>query len=86
MQSHRSTPIIDRGVEIYDSRLRPLLELAHLGEYLVINVDTGEFEVDPDHLADAVRAAKRWTNAPCYATRVGSRTLGRIGSGVLQRP
>jgi hypothetical protein len=73
------------GAQIYNERLRPLLEPAHLGEYVVIDVETGNFEVDSDHLAASDRAAAKHPGAPLYATRVGMRTVGRIGGRGLPR-
>ena len=47
---------------------------------LVINIDTGEFEIDADHLTASNRAAAKHPGAPLYAMRIGSPTLGRLGS------
>jgi hypothetical protein len=77
---------VERGTEIYDRSLREVLEAAHKGEYVVVNVDTGEYEVDPDYLTVAKRAAARWPQVVCYATRVGSQTIGRIGAGAAAEP
>jgi hypothetical protein len=71
--------VVDKGTEIYDSRLKQLLEPDHVGEYVVINVDTGEYELDKDRLAASDRAAARHPGARLYATRVGYRTIGRLG-------
>jgi hypothetical protein len=69
----------ERGAKLYEAKLRGMLEPAHNGKYVVIDVDTGEFELDENHLAASDRAAAKWPGAPLYATRVGSRSLGRIG-------
>jgi len=71
--------IVERGTRIYEDRLRAILEPQHNGKYVVIDVETGEYELDHDHLAASDRAAARRPGAPLYATRVGSRSLGRIG-------
>lgn len=71
--------IVERGTQIYESRLRQLLEPQHNGEYVVIDVETGDYEVDADHLVASDRAAQKRPGAPLYATRVGFRSLGRIG-------
>jgi hypothetical protein len=73
------TQTLQRGARIYEERLRQLLEPAHNGEYVVIDVETGEYEVDADHLAASDRAAAKHPGAPLYATRVGSSSLGQIG-------
>ena len=74
--------IADRGTRIYDERLRQLLEPEHNGKYVVIDVETGEYELDEDHLAASDRAAAKRPGAPLYATRVGSRSLGRVGGRI----
>jgi hypothetical protein len=71
--------IAERGTRTYDERLRSLLEPEHNGKYVVIDVETGEYELDEDHLAASDRAAANRPGAPLYATRVGSRTLGQVG-------
>lgn len=72
---HPRGDIVDRGTRIYDERLRHLLEPQHNGKFVVIDVETGEYELDADHLAASDRAAAKRPGAPLYATRVGSRTL-----------
>ena len=71
--------IVERGTLIYEQRLRALLEPAHIGKYVVIDVETGDYEVDADHMAASDRAAARRPDAVLYATRVGSRTIARMG-------
>ncbi len=83
MNPKQTSPTVERGTQIYEEQLRSLLEPAHNGEYLVINVETGEFEVDADHLVASTRAAARWPGTARYATRVGQRTVGRIGGRVV---
>ena len=75
----RTSGTAERGAMLYEQKLRGLLEPTHNGKYIVIDVDTGDYELDEDHLAAADRAAAKHPGAPLYATRVGSRSLGRIG-------
>ncbi len=72
---------VERGTRIYEERLRPLLEPQHNGEYVVIDVDTGDYELDADHLAASDRAAAKRPDARLYATRVGFGSLVRVGGG-----
>lgn len=71
--------IAERGTRIYEERLRDILEPKDNGKYVVIDVETGDYELDEDHLAASDRAAAKRPGAPLYATRVGSRSLGRVG-------
>ena len=69
----------ERGAKFYEDKLRGLLEPGHNGKYVVIDVESGQYELDADHLAASDRAAARWPGARLYATRVGTGSLGRIG-------
>ncbi len=71
--------IVERGKAMYEKQIRGRVEPGHLGQVLVINVDTGEYEIDRDHLAASDRAAFRFPGAALYAMRIGSPALGRLG-------
>ncbi len=75
----RVEQIAERGAKVYAEKLRPLLEPQYNGKFVVIDIETGEYEVGADHLAASDRAAAKCPGAPLYATRIGSRSLGRIG-------
>lgn len=48
--------IARRGEEIYAARLRDILEQEHRGEVVIINVESGEYEIGPDSLVANRRA------------------------------
>src|SRR3954471_6032055 len=75
---HPRGDIAERGARLYEERLRKVLEPQHNGKYVVIDVETREYELDQDHLAASDRAAAKRPGARLYAARVGSRTLGRV--------
>jgi len=68
--------IIRRGKTLYEHKLRPQVETGNTGKVLVINVETGEYELDTDHLAASDRAAAKYPGAPLYTMRIGSPALG----------
>ena len=72
--------ITELGQQIYESRIRSLVEPEHIGKYLVIDIETGEYEIDADHLAASNRAAAKRPNALLFAMRIGHRAGGRIGA------
>ena len=79
MQTNPSE-IVQRGKVLYEQQIRAQVETGNLGKVLVINVDTGEYEIDSDHLTASDRAAARFPGAPLYAMRIGAPALGRLGS------
>lgn len=72
--------IVRRGKALYEQQLRAQVEAGNSGKVLVINVETGEYEMDKDHLAASDRAAAKYPGAPLYAMRIGSPALGRLGA------
>jgi hypothetical protein len=81
MGSHDLTAeeIALRGKLLYQ-QLCPQLEPAHRGRFLVINVETGAYELGEDHVAVSDRAAAKHPGAPLFAVRIGYPTLGRMGA------
>jgi len=73
------------GARLYETRLRHLLEPQHLGKYVVIDVDTGEYEVDEVHMSASDRAAAKRPHARLFGTKVGSTAIGRLGGHGIKR-
>ncbi|MDQ2800509.1 MAG: hypothetical protein M3Y13_12825 [Armatimonadota bacterium] len=72
--------IVRRGKALYDQQIRPQVEASHGGKVVVVNIETGEYEIDQDHLAASNRAAVKFPGAALYAMRIGSPALGRLGA------
>lgn len=71
--------IVQRGQYLYETRLRLLMKSKDIGNVLVIDVETGDYELDTDDIAAAHRLQAKHPGAALYAMRVGSPTFGRIG-------
>ena len=71
--------VVKRGRELYDREIRPKVEAENKGKFLVINVETGEYEMDADDVAAAKRARSRFPNAPLFSMRVGYPGAYRLG-------
>ena len=70
--------IVERGMALYERAIRSKVEEGNKGKFLVINIETGEYEIDSSHLAASDRAAARHPDAPLFAMRIGYPALGRI--------
>ena len=70
--------IVQRGKALYEKQIRSQVEVGNVGKVLIINVDTGEYEIDLDHLTASDRAAAKCPGAPLYAMRIGAPALGRL--------
>ena len=69
-----------RGDEIYEQKLRSLLESRHRGEFVVIDIETGAYETDTSELAASDRLLARVPKAQIWLRRIGSRYSDRFGS------
>ena len=70
--ARRGDAIYDRDV---DSRVGPEDE----GKYVVIDIETGAYEIDRDELTASDRLLARRSDAQMWTRRVGSRYARRIG-------
>lgn len=73
--------IVRRGEEIYERDLRARLEPGNVGKVVVIDIETGQYELDEDEVAAARRAQARNPGAALYGTRIGYPALAKIGGG-----
>ena len=56
---------------IYQEKIKHLVEPAENGKYIVIDVKSGDYEIDEDHLTASDRLRARQPTAATYAGRVG---------------
>lgn len=70
-----------RGDEIYDRVIRAQVEPEKNRQIVVIDVDTEDWEVDPDEITAARRLEAKRPNACIWVMRVGSRHLAHFGTG-----
>ena len=72
--------IVARGKEIYEKQLRGKLEPQNVGKHLVIDIETGEYELDDDDLTASLRAYNKRPDGARYGMRIGYATSGTIGN------
>jgi hypothetical protein len=65
--------------EIYDREVRAQVETSHDGEFVVVDVTTGAWEVDEDDVAASERVLTKNSEAVLYFARVGRRAAYRLG-------
>ena len=74
-----------RAEEIYAQSLRQRLETdENIGKVLVIDVETGDYEVDTDEIAATHRALEKHPGAALWGLRIGYDVMHALGGG-LQR-
>ena len=74
------------GKEIYERDIRPQVEADHFGEYVAIDVETGDWAVADTEIAAMERLrALRPQAVDVLMERVGYRALRSFGAGSLRR-
>jgi N-dimethylarginine dimethylaminohydrolase len=68
-----------RGEEIYERDIFPKLGPEDQGKVVVIEIETGDYEVDKDEIAAGERLRARHPEALFWFRRVGSPYLYRFG-------
>ncbi len=68
-----------RGDAIYEREIRSHLKAEDEGKFVVIDLDTGAYEVDANELAASDRLLARCPHAQMWLVRVGSRYVRRFG-------
>ena len=71
--------VVRRGQEIYDRDIRSRVEPHHNGLILVVDINSGEFEIDDSMLAACDRMRDRHPDSILYSVRIGSPYVYRIG-------
>jgi len=69
------------GSEFFDRRVKPTLRPEQDGQFVAIDVGTGDFEIDADDYAAVTRLLGRNPADDIWLVRVGFPTTCRMGSG-----
>ena len=75
--------VVSQGETIYRQRLRDKVEPMHNGSFLVIDIETGAYEIDADDVVATKRLLASYPDAVIYGLRIGSPTAYRIGGGFV---
>ena len=68
-----------RGEAIYNEEIRSKVESQHEGEFLVLDIETGEYEIDQDDLNATKRVLAKRPDAVMYGLRIGYPAAYRLG-------
>lgn len=61
-----------RGLTIYNARIKAQVEPQHQDKFLMLDIHSGDYEVDEDDIAAEERLFARRREAVVYQLRVGS--------------
>lgn len=71
--------IATRGDEIYESEIQPHLRPEDEGKFALIDIESGDYELDRDEVVASDRLLARHPDARVWMVQVGSRYARRFG-------
>ncbi|MES2464304.1 MAG: hypothetical protein V4671_27400 [Armatimonadota bacterium] len=71
-----NTETAQRAKAVYERHIKDKINTEDIGKYLVIDLETGEYEIDADDVVASVRAYQKKPIAERYCIRIGHRTTG----------
>jgi hypothetical protein len=69
-----------RGDEIYETQVRPQVEVGNHGRIVAIDIETGAFELADDILTATNALFERLPDAQPWIVRIGHRAVHRFGA------
>ena len=74
-----------RGQEIYENKLRALLETSeNIGKVVAIDVDSGDYEIADDLVVAGRRLQARRSDARMYTKRIGYNAVYAVGGSLVR--
>jgi hypothetical protein len=73
-----------RGDEIYDRDIQPHVKDEDRGKFVVIDIETGDYEIDSNELAAIDRLSARNSDAQLWLRRIGRSYTYRLGGHKLK--
>ncbi len=74
--------IAQRGKAWYEQQLRAQVEPGNIGKFLVLDIETGEYEIDREEVAAFRRAKAKRPDAPLYLLRIGYQAAYQLGGSL----
>ena len=71
--------VATRGEVLYEQHIRAQVEAENQGKFLVVDIETGAYEIDEDDLTATKRVLAKRPEAVLYGLRIGSPTAYRLG-------
>ena len=74
-----------RGQEIYENKLRALLETSeNIGKVVAIDIESGDYEIADDLILAGRRLQVRHSDARMYTKRIGYNAVYAVGGSLVR--
>ena len=79
---YRPDEIAERGEQLYEQTIRDRVEAGNKGKFVVIDVESGDFDVDADDLTATKRMLAKHPDAVLFGVRIGYPTAYTLGAHI----
>ena len=76
--TYTTEEVVRRGREIYEREVRAEVEREHEGDFVVVDITTGDWEVDEDDIVASDRALAKNPDAVLYFAKAGHPAAYRL--------
>ena len=83
-EKYTTDEVCDRGEQIYAERIKRLVEPQENGKFIVIDIESGDYEIDEEHTDASRRMRERRPHSIRYAGKIGEEATYHIGWGTGQ--
>ena len=70
-EDYTKEEIVARGKEIYREQIQSLVEPQEKGKFVVIDIESGDYEIDQEHMTATRRLRERHPDSVRYLGRIG---------------
>ena len=77
--NYTTEEVAARGEAIYAEQIRAQVEVGNKGKFLVLDIETGDYEIDAEDLQATLRMLSKRPAAVLYGLRIGYSTAYRLG-------
>ena len=77
--------VCDRGEQIYEEQIKPLVEPQENGKFIVIDIESGDYEIDEEQIEASQRLRERRPDCVGFGARVGCKAAYHLGWGGTYR-
>ena len=83
-EKYTTDEVCDRGEQIYAERIKHLVEPQENGKFIVIDIESGDYEIDEEHTDASRRMRERRPHSIRYTGKIGEEATYHIGWGTGQ--
>ena len=80
-EKYTTDEICERGKRIYEEQIKHLVEPSENGKFIMIDINSGDYEIDDEELEASARLRRRRPDSVRFLAKIGCKAAYRMGLG-----